>query len=202
MGGAGHRVACAVLVCLVSPPVVTAAEEIPPHADFSGSWEFNQERSDDPAEKVAEVVRDREPPRSLRSRARGGAASSDDRQELRQQIEGLITAPRVVNVVHEDPTLIVESALPESPYKRTLHTDGREFTYHGAEASAGWGLGGRLVVEYETGAGQPVKETWELVAEGSRVLITTEFIGTGLVPSVRVQRVYDRVEIVPWAVPE
>ncbi len=187
------------------------AEETPAGPDFSGSWELNSERSDDPRERVEEAMRgwaDRPAGAGGPSgRSPRGDEPADPRRAVREQVEALVTAPRVITITHGEPLLKIESALPDSPFEQTVYTDGRKFPRRGArgeevEATAQWQRGGRLVVEFSSASDRRVRETWELVAEGSRVLVTTELAARGLLPAVRVQRVYDRVEIVPWDQPD
>ncbi len=178
------------------------------HPDFSGSWELNLERSDDARELIAAAMRSRvEQPSRGGFGVRPGSGSDDARSELRERIETLVVGPRVVTIAHADPELTIESALPDRPFELTIYTDGREFPLPGPgdgelRATAEWRGGGRLVMEYEISAGRPVRETWELVADGARVLVATEIKGRGSMSDLRIQRVYDRVEIVPWDVPD
>ncbi len=202
------RLVGAAVVGMLLASMAGAAQEVLAVPDLSGSWELNQERSDDPGERVDEAMRNWVGRPAGPGGSRGGGPASgagDQRRQVREQVEALVAAPRVITITHAEPVLTLESALPDSPFEQTLYTDGRKFTRPGArggvlEASARWQRGGRLAVEYATASGRQVRETWELVAEGARVLVATELTGKGMLPSVRVQRVYDRVEIVPWAV--
>ncbi len=203
------RLVGAAVVGMLLASMAGAAQEVLAVPDLSGSWELNQERSDDPGERVDEAMRNWVGRPAGPGGSRGGGPASgagDQRRQVREQVEALVAAPRVITITHAEPVLTLESALPDSPFEQTLYTDGRKFRRRGArgdevEAVARWQRGGRLVVEL-TSFDRAVRETWELVADGARILVATELAGKGLLPAVRVQRVYDRVEIVPWAVGE
>jgi len=207
-------IAAAALCGFLATAGLTAAagqEAAPP--DLSGNWELDPDRSDDPREKLRDALRTSQElerrQRGVRGGVRaGGARGTDDAdsQQRRDRLEALAESVRVVAIEHRDPVLSFRSGLADSDWALTAYTDGREFerpspSGESVAATAGWERGGRLVVRYEPLEGLQARETWELVAEGSRILLTTEVIGKSIEP-VRYQRVYDRVEIIPWDVPD
>lgn len=184
--------------------------------DFSGSWELDAERSDDIEAKLKDAARmasqQRGPgsPRSGRP-STGGWNNSGGRPQGDPDLEKAATdlehGLRILAIEHEGSEMRISSAMPGSDYAQAIYTDGRAFdrsTLDGSRvpAKAEWGRGGRLVIEYEGLGKRPVRETWEVVADGSRILITTRVAAKGLAPAIELNRVYDRVEIVPWNVPD
>ena len=193
---------CAFVVAATS----LAATDESSHPDFSGSWELNEERSDDVREKLRQATRPSAAAVRQRGRPAPGAFGSD-RQGSESDLEDMVETARIVNIRHQDPEMEISAALPGRQVHLMLYTDGRTFDRPSGpeetvEASAHWRGGGRLVFDYTIAGGRGVKETWELVAEGTRVLVATEIAAKSLSPAVSFQRVYDRVEIVQWAVPE
>ena len=201
--------------CLVSMAILSggSAQE-PPRPDLSGSWELDEERSDDAVEKLRQVLRSERELAQRRGGGRsgfrggrpgaGGAAGED--QDRQSRLEALAASVRIVTIAQQDPVLELTSGLADSDWALTVFTDGREFERaspagESVMATAIWERGGRLVVRYEPVEGFQAKETWELVADGTRILLTTEVTGK-TIQGIRYLRVYDRVEIVPWDVPE
>lgn len=208
-------IAIAVAIALAAGTALGEAER----PDFSGYWELNAERSDDAREK------EREGQRLTADTGRGGASRGGHRsRRLPAGAGGRQAEPesgklswltllsgygqdlRIVQVEHGEPDLRITSAMPGTSFTQLLHTDERPFERSGSgtegSARARWQRGGRLVVELEAPDGRALTETWELVAEGSRLLMTAKLEGGRLLPDVTYQRVYDRVEIIEWDVAE
>lgn len=196
----------------VEPPV-------DPRPDFTGTWELDAERSDDVEEKLKEAARDarassqsrgRRPTRPVRPLTgtwSNPGAAGDDAADPDRAVGDLEHGLRILAIEHEEPQMRISSGMPGSTYAQVIYSDGRVFDrliLDGSRvpAKAEWKRGGRLLVEYEGLGERPVEETWELVADGSRILVTTRVAAKSLQPALRLNRVYDRVEIVPWDVPE
>lgn len=99
-----------------------------------------------------------------------------------------------LDIVQQDPKMTIED--PDTGYDRTVLTDGTPFDISipgGMQGTAHWKKGGRLEVEYETPYERKVHETWELVADGERILLTLQMSG-GHGPKVEIKRVFDRVD--------
>lgn len=203
------------LLAALSAASLVDAEGAQP--DFSGSWELNEERSDDADEKAKEARRTAVDPGSGSTRGGYGrrlppgatprdTESEGERRSWLSLLSGYREAVRILRIDHAEPELRITSAMPGSAIAQTVYTDKRSFERPGSgegnAAEASWQRGGRLLVELETPDGRAIRETWELVAEGARLLITAKLEGGRLLPDVSYQRVYDRVEIVPWDVPE
>jgi hypothetical protein len=77
---------------------------------------------------------------------------------------------------------------------RRLHPDGKKYkTDNGAsEIKASW-KAGRLFVETKRARGGGVAETWELVPDGSRIILNVK-MEVGFGPSVALKRIYDRAK--------
>ena len=77
---------------------------------------------------------------------------------------------------------------------RRLHPDGKKYkTDNGAsEIKTSW-KEGRLIVETKPSRGGGVVETWELVPDGSRLIVNVKMQG-GFGPGVELKRIYDRAK--------
>jgi hypothetical protein len=77
---------------------------------------------------------------------------------------------------------------------RRLHPDGKKYkTDNGAsEIKTSW-KEGKLLVETKGTRGGGVVETWELVPDGSRIIVMVKMEG-GFGPSVALKRIYDRAK--------
>ena len=77
---------------------------------------------------------------------------------------------------------------------RRLHPDGKKYkTDNGAsELKTSW-KEGKLLVETRRTRGGRVIETWELVPDGSRLIVNIRIEG-GFGPSVPLKRIYDRAK--------
>lgn len=184
--------------------------------DLTGSWELDVERSDVAAEKLDAARRAAEANVDSR-RGRGGSGGSTrsgamsgrpgSAPEETSSSRWAAELPRILVIEQEEPELRLSSSRDDSGFEATYYIDGRSFYRQGlrpgpVEATAAWQRGGRLRIEFTAADGRAVREDWELVAEGSRVLVTTVVGRRGLVPEVEFRRVYDRVEVVPWDVPD
>lgn len=196
--------------------------------DFTGSWELNEELSDDPREKMRQAMG-----RSRGGRGGGGGGgrgssggpgggggrggggisgsggaggggggggrggrggrggtNGDSTGEggFASQLERL----RTLDVIHLEPELLTRDA---SGREASIFTDGQTFEHttprgH-AEATAVWQRNGRLMIETKFDEDRLQTETWELVAAGQRLYVTTEMGGGERRPKVKIRRVYD-----------
>jgi hypothetical protein len=180
-------------------------------ADLSGGWVYNDEVSDDAREKMREA-RERgggpgggRPPTGPGGGGMGGpggggmggpggmgappgpGGDDDPREAMRAILE-----PAEELVVTQDATEIgVEEKFGRT---RRLHPDGRKYrTDNGAsEIRASW-KEGKLFVETKRARGGSVIETWELVPDGSRIILNVK-VQSPFGPAVELKRVYDRAK--------
>ena len=117
----------------------------------------------------------------------GGMDDDDARESMRAIFE-----PAEEIAVTQTPT---EVSIDEK-YGRTrrLHPDGKKYkTENGiSEIKTSW-KEGKLVVETKRDRGTGVTETWELVPDASRIMVTVKMQGS-FGPSVELKRIYDRAK--------
>jgi hypothetical protein len=77
---------------------------------------------------------------------------------------------------------------------RRLHPDGKKYkTDNGtSEIKTSW-KEGRLLVETKRNRGGSVLETWELVPDGSRIILNVKMQGE-FGPAIELKRIYDRAK--------
>ena len=77
---------------------------------------------------------------------------------------------------------------------RRLHPDGKKYkTENGTSEIRTWWKERKLVVETKRDRGTGVTETWELVPDASRIIVTVKMQG-GFGPGVELTRIYDRAK--------
>jgi hypothetical protein len=179
--------------------------------DLSGQWTFNHDLSDNPRDKMREAGQGRgapgggRPPMGPRGGgggmggppgggggrmgpATGGMGDDDDARESMRAIfepaEDLVIAQTRSEVAIDE----------KFGRMRRLHPDGKKYkTDNGAsELKASW-KEGKLLVETRRTRGGRVIETWELVPDGSRLIVNIRIEG-GFGPSVPLKRIYDRAK--------
>jgi hypothetical protein len=171
--------------------------------DLSGTWQRNEELSEDPREKAREAMGERRgglgrgggpggPPGGGMGGGRGGGrrpvgdgpfggggrgGGSPPGERPGEGFAGPGLPARLV-VVQDGDGVVLEDA--DGSELRTLVTGGEPFTagdpWNVGEVTAAWDPAGRLVVQWAAGNGE-VAETWELVAEGRRLLVSTAVEG-------------------------
>jgi hypothetical protein len=205
---------CVVPFCVgvVPGPLRAAAGEKakvgPSTANLSGRWVYNREASDDARQKVREGTEGREgqsggpggggmgpfggmgrggpmgpPP--------GGMADDDD---ARESMRAIFEPAEELAVTQTATEVSIDEKFGRT---RRLHPDGKKYkTDNGtSEIKTSW-KEGKLVVETRRDRGTGVTETWELVPDGSRIIVNVKMQG-GFGPSVEVKRIYDRARDAP-----
>jgi hypothetical protein len=162
--------------------------------DLSGHWVYNRELSDDAREKMREGMakggggmggsggggRGGPPP--------GGMGGDDD---PRQAMRAILEPAEELTIARTATEIALEEKFGET---RHLHPDGKKYKTDngGSDVKASW-KEGKLVVETKRARGGSVVETWELVPDGSRILVNVKMEG-GFGPGVTLKRIYDRAE--------
>jgi hypothetical protein len=197
-----HSCAVAFSIGVVPGPSLASADEkaevAPVHVDLSGRWVYNRELSDDAREKMREGMEGRgghgggpggsgpggrvpgggPPP--------GGMGGDDDAHE---SMRAIIEPAEELAVAQTATEIAIDEKFGRT---RRLHADGKKYkTDNGAsEIKTSW-KGGKLLVETKRARGGSVVEAWELVPDGSRIIVNVKMEG-GFGPSVTLKRIYDR----------
>jgi hypothetical protein len=155
--------------------------------DLSGRWAYNAGLSDDAREKMRQG---RERPNG---RPGGGGpmgpppgAEGDD---VRQSMRAVFEPAEELAIAQSGTEIVIEERFGRT---RRLHPDGKKYkTDNGAsEIETAW-KEGKLRVETKRTRGGGVVETWELVPDGSRLIVSVK-IAPGFAPAVELKRIYDR----------
>lgn len=181
-----------------------------PHADLSGRWKLNREKSDDPRVKM-QARRPHSPggsrgpmggpmgggPRGGPGMGPGGGrpggpAGPGERPDA-ERLKERETAQAELTITQHEPELTIEDA---SGQRRFLYTDGRESRRDGEngeslEVKTRW-KGERVVVETRGGRGN-VTESYLLAREGRELIVETRLEGQGPDGALTFKRVYDLV---------
>jgi hypothetical protein len=177
-------------------PAGEKARAEPPTVSLAGRWVYNREASDDARQKMREGMEGRPmggPGGGMGGRGGalgpppGGSGDGDAREAMRAIFE-----PAEELAVSQTST---EIAIDEKFGRtRRLHPDGKKYkTDNGAsEVKSAW-KEGKLVVETRRDRGTGVVETWELVPDASRIIVSVKMQG-GFGPSVTLKRIYDRAK--------
>ena len=191
---------CALL--LFATPSVAETEVGQERSDFTGTWQLDEELSDDPREKMREAMRDRGGGRGggfgRRGGGRGGGfggRGSSGGERGGGPMRDLAQGAEQLTITHQEPSFRVVDAAER---ERLVSTDGEahELTTPAGdlvELSAEWKRGDRLELVMERPERPKMTETYELVAEGTRLYVTIEIEGQGRRPSLEFRRVYDRI---------
>ncbi len=199
--------ACAVAFSIGGAPVPVAAGEGKPGealapVDLSGRWVYNPRLSDDAREKMRQG---REQPGGRpggggpmgpggggmggpgggRMGPPPGAGGDDARESMRAVFE----PAEELTIAQSGTEIVIEERFART---RRLHPDGKKYkTDNGAsEIKTAW-KEGKLRVETKRTRGGGVVETWELVPDGSRLIVNVR-IEPGFAPAVELKRIYDR----------
>ncbi len=188
----------------------------PASVDLSGRWVFNREASDDAREKMREAQEKgggsgggRPPGGGPGGGGMGGpgggmggsGGGGGGRMGPPPGMGGGDNPREAMKAIFEpaDELAIAQTGTEigvDEKYGRTrrLHPDGKKYkTDNGAsEIKTSW-KEGRLLVETKQARGGGVVETWELVPDGSRLIVNVKMQG-GFGPSVELKRIYDRAK--------
>jgi hypothetical protein len=177
--------------------------------DLSGRWIFNREGSDDAREKMKAGREGGGGPGGGRppggggmgrpgagggmGRPGGGGGMGGD-DDAREAMRAIFEPAEELAITQTAAEIAVEEVFGRT---RRLHPDGKKYkTDNGAaEIKTAW-KEGKLVVETKRARGGSVVETWELVPDGSRILVNVTFQG-GFGPRVELKRLYDRAPAEP-----
>lgn len=211
-------------VCLVSPGYssdfdIKVVSQIETGPDLSGTWVLDEATSDDPEEKLKEFRE--QMGKSGKSRGRMGAASSPgsgpaggmrggahtNRSKSRipgsmpdphvfETLNKLISAPRFLELAHQEPELIITR---DGERSQRLYSDNRGSTIslskgvHQAVTVAGW-ENEDLVVETTRDGAPRIVQRFRLTSDANQLSIITEFTPPGLSSPVIIHYNYTRVE--------
>ncbi len=173
--------------------------------DFSGSWQLNEERSENPRDKVMEKMGG--------GRGRGGSGGmggggmrggggpggrgGGSREDVQARFEARAERIKALEISHQDPELVIGFA---DGSNRTIYTDGRKVSEDLAvgvfESKTKWKGNSQVVFKSESPKGAEITEIYELDETGDLLFVTTRMEGEGRRPDVSFNRVYDRVTAV------
>jgi hypothetical protein len=194
------------------------AKVAPAKADLSGHWVYNRDLSDDAREKMREGM-ERGAGRPPGGPGGGGAGGGmggpggggggmgggggrmgpppggtggDD--DPRQAMRAIMEPAEELTITQTETEIAAEEKFGQT---RHLHPDGKKYkTDNGAsEIKTSW-KEGKLFVETKRARGGSVIETWELVPDGSRVIVNVKMEG-GFGPGITLKRIYDRAKESP-----
>ena len=169
--------------------------------DFSGSWQLNEELSENPRDKMVEQMgggRGRGGSGGLGGGMRGGGGSGGrgggSREDIQARLEARSQRIEALEILHQDPEFVIGFA---DGSNRTLYTDGREVSHDlevGAfESQAKWKGRSQVVFKSESENGAEITEIYELNEAGDQLFVTTKIEGEERRPDISFERVYDRV---------
>jgi hypothetical protein len=179
--------ACALAIL---PGELPAAEE----PNFAGTWQLNDEQSDDAREKIRSAIGSsgggRHGSFGGRRGSRGGGPGGDPQERMGKMLE----AAERLTIAHRDLELTITD---NNGRAHTFYTDGRSFEQQtprgdAVDVTARW-QGGQLVVERAGGRGGKVSETYELAPDGQQLFVTTRIENRRFEEPVVIRRVYDAV---------
>ena len=206
------------LLLVLSTPSTVRADERP---NFSGTWQLNEELSEDPREKMREQ-------RSRGGFGRGGAGGGFGRggagggfgrggagggfgrggagggsgggqgqgqRQGRGGGQGLGQGAERLEIVHDGASFSVTDAAERS---RQVEIDGEVQALTSPnggsiELSGEWKRGDRVELNMQRPERPAITETYELIADGARLYVDVEIESSGRRPALKFRRVYDRV---------
>ncbi len=118
----------------------------------------------------------------------GGMDGDDD---ARESMHSIFEPAEELAIVQEASEIAIDEKFGRM---RRLHPDGKKYkTDNGAsELKTSW-KEGKLLVETRQTRGGSVVETWEMIPDGSRLIVNVKMEG-GLGPGVALKRIYDRAK--------
>jgi len=182
----------ALLVLFPSPAPASESDQNE-RPNFSGTWQLNEEMSENPREKMGEAMRSRRGGMGggrMGGGPRGGGMGGGPRGggmgggpmgggmgggpkgggmgEMRERMQALEERIKLLEIRHDDPVLAVRYDSDDSDSEQPICTDGRSFSMENqmgevVEAKAKWKKNQRIVVTMEREQGGKVTETYELV---------------------------------------
>ncbi len=172
--------------------------------DLSGHWVYNREASDDARQKMREGTEGRGGPGGGGMGGPGGGGMGgrggapmgpppgglgDD--DARESMRAIFEPAEELTIEQGASEVTIDEKFGRM---RRLHPDGKKYkTDNGAsEIKTSW-KEGNLLVETKGTPGGGVVETWELVPDRSRIIVTVKMEG-GFGPSVVLKRIYDRAK--------
>ena len=171
--------------------------------DFSGTWQLNEELSEDPRGQMKKKTGDR----GGRGGGRGGMREGGNRGTggqgrdpggMQERLQSMKERIETLDIQHQDPELAIGFG---DGTQRTLFTDGRKMEDNlesGVfEAKAKWKASSSVLFKAENAVGQKITETYELDASGQRLEVTTRIEGGDRRPDMSFKRVYDRALVAP-----
>jgi hypothetical protein len=204
----------ALAAALASPARPLAGEKPGPTPDLSGRWVYNVKASDDAREKMRDAMQGhggRGGPGGggpgmggpggggMGGPGGGGMGGSGGRgaappgtggdDDPREAMRAILEPAEELTITTGPNEVLVQEKFGAT---RALHPNGKTYkTDNGAsEIKTQW-KHGRLVVEKKNPRGSKLVETWELVPDGSRILLNITMEG-GFGPTLQLKRVYDR----------
>ena len=166
-------------------------QKAPSSADLAGRWALNKDLSDDAREKMREGMERGDGAGGGRPPGGPGGGGMGGDDDPREAMRAILEPAEELTITQTATEIAVEEKFGQT---RHLHPDGKKYkTDNGAsEIKALW-KDGKLLVETKRARGGSVVETWELVPDGSRVIVNVKMEG-GFGPSVALKRIYDRAK--------
>jgi hypothetical protein len=191
---------------VVGFPRLASGEERPSEpaasVDLSGRWVYDARLSDDAREKMRQG---REQPGGHPGGGgpmgpggggmggpgggRMGPPPGTDGDDARESMRAVFEPAEELAIAQSGTEIVIEERFGRT---RRLHPDGKKYkTDNGAsEIKTAW-KEGKLRVETKRTRGGGVVETWELVPDASRLIVSVK-IEPGFAPAVELKRIYDR----------
>lgn len=171
--------------------------------DFSGTWQLNEELSEDPRDQMRKQTGERGGRGGNGGGTRGGGGRSSGGQGrdpggMQERFQSMKQRVEILEIQHHDPEMAIGFG---DGTRRTLFTDGRKMGDNlesGVfEAKAKWRQASSVVFEAENAVGQKITEIYELDASGQRLEVTTRIEGGDRRPDMSLKRIYDRALVAP-----
>jgi hypothetical protein len=180
------------VVCgLLLAATTFAADKTRPN--FSGTWQLNEELSDDIREKIGEAIRARMRGGGMGGRGGpggppdGGGRMGQARERMKQMQEGM----QRLTIAQTESELTVTNAIDR---EQRFFTDGRKQTREGGfgpvEFEATWKKRSLVVIEKPEAEGATVTRTYFFRRDDPHLYVNVKVEGRG--PVFDYQRVYDR----------